>query len=187
MIIGATFLYQLMGFPAFAGFLVLVAAAPLNSTLTKRGIKISRGTLGARDARMAVLNELISEVKFIKFFAWEDRWITRALKARGKELNWLIRERLNSIVFYLLWMLSPVCVSIVSFTVFVVTGGKLTVSVAFTAIQLFNMIKMWAHPLSSCVRLILIRLKQAAQYHPCVHCPSTSDWSRHGAHQCLPH
>ena len=45
---------------------------PLNSILTKRGIKISRGTLGACDARMGVLNELISELKFIKFFAWED-------------------------------------------------------------------------------------------------------------------
>jgi ABC-type multidrug transport system fused ATPase/permease subunit len=100
---------------------------------------------------MAVLNELISEVKFIKFFAWEDRWIARAIKAREKELNWLIKERLNSIVFYLLWMLSPVCVSIVSFTVFVAIGGKLTVSVAFTAIQLFNMIKMYVRVLPSCI------------------------------------
>lgn len=148
-----------MGMPAFAGFLVLVAAAPLNSILTKRGIKISHGILAARDARMAVLNELISEVKFIKFFAWEDRWIARALKARAKELDWLIRERLNSIVFYLLWMLSPVCVSIVSFTVFVMTGGKLTVSVAFTAIQLFNMIKLCVVPLSNCIRSTLIRLE----------------------------
>ena len=159
MVIGAIFLYQLMGMPAFAGFLVLVAATPLNSILTKRGIKISRGTLAARDSRMAVLNELISEVKFIKFFAWEDRWIARALKARAKELDWLIRERLNSIVFYLLWTLSPVCVSIVSFTVFVVTGGKLTVSVAFTAIQLFNMIKLCVVPLSNCIRSTLIRLE----------------------------
>lgn len=145
--------------PAFAGFLVLVAAAPLNSILTKRGIKISRGTLGARDARMAVLNELISEVKFIKFFAWEDRWIARALKARAKELDWLIKERLNSIAFYLLWMLSPVCVSIVSFTVFVATGGKLTVSVAFTSIQLFNMIKLCVRLLSNCILSTLIKLE----------------------------
>ena len=108
---------------------------------------------------MGVLNELISELKFIKFFAWEDRWIARALKARGKELKWLIKQRFNSIVFFLLWSLSPVCISIVSFTVFVTTGGRLTVSVAFTAIQLFNMIKLCVRPLSSYIQSALIRFK----------------------------
>ena len=31
------------------------------------------------------------QVKFIKFFAWEDRWIQRALDAREVELQWLIK------------------------------------------------------------------------------------------------
>ena len=40
---------------------------------------------------MAVLNELIGAVKFIKFFAWEDRWIQRAMEARGVEMNWMVK------------------------------------------------------------------------------------------------
>lgn len=40
---------------------------------------------------MSVLNEMISEIKFIKFLASEDGWMKRAFDARAKELK-LIRE-----------------------------------------------------------------------------------------------
>jgi hypothetical protein len=40
---------------------------------------------------MSVLNEMISEIKFIKFLASEDGWMKRALGARAKELK-LIRQ-----------------------------------------------------------------------------------------------
>lgn len=40
---------------------------------------------------MGVLNELIGAVKFIKFFAWEERWIKRVLDARETELQWFIK------------------------------------------------------------------------------------------------
>jgi len=37
---------------------------------------------------MNIVNELVSAVKFIKFFAWEDRWMNRAMDARNEELKW---------------------------------------------------------------------------------------------------
>ncbi len=40
---------------------------------------------------MGILNELISAVKFVKFFAWEDRWIQRVLDAREVEMQWMIK------------------------------------------------------------------------------------------------
>jgi ABC-type multidrug transport system fused ATPase/permease subunit len=71
----------------------------------------------------------------------EDRWIQRALDAREYELKWMVKSRLNSIMFNVLWTLSPILVSLVSFFTFVATGHVLTVSTAFTAIALFNMIR----------------------------------------------
>jgi hypothetical protein len=44
----------------------------------------------------------------------------------------LFPARVNSVMFYLLWTCAPILVSIVSFFVFVMQGGELTVSVAFT-------------------------------------------------------
>lgn len=91
LVLGSVFLYRLLGWSAFAGFGVLVAVWPLNKFVTERSVRIQKGVMAARDKRMGVLNELIGAVKLIKFFAWEERWIGRALDAREKELKWLIK------------------------------------------------------------------------------------------------
>ncbi|KAH8104163.1 hypothetical protein DFH11DRAFT_197520 [Phellopilus nigrolimitatus] len=72
IVIACTFLYQLLGWSAFAGFLVLFAGRPFNSFIAKRAIRIQKGVLATREKCMGVLNELIGVVKFMKFFAWED-------------------------------------------------------------------------------------------------------------------
>ncbi|KAG1873894.1 hypothetical protein F4604DRAFT_1765807 [Suillus subluteus] len=132
IIIATTFLYNLLGLSAFAGFVVLLAGWPLNSFVTKRSIRIQKGVSASRDKRMAVLNELISAVKFIKFFAWEDRWIKRTMDARGVEMNWMVKARINSVMFSTIWTSAPILVSLISFFTFVYQGNQLTVSVAFT-------------------------------------------------------
>ncbi|KIY74057.1 hypothetical protein CYLTODRAFT_385456 [Cylindrobasidium torrendii FP15055 ss-10] len=141
LIVGGIFLYQLLGWSAFSGFVVLLIGWPFNTMISKRAIRIHKGVLTARDKRMGVLNELISAVKFIKFFAWEERWINRTLEAREQEMKWMVKSRLNSILFYILWNSTPILISVVSFFTYVVQGNELTVSKAFTAISLFSLIR----------------------------------------------
>jgi hypothetical protein len=102
--------HRLLGWSAFAGYLVLLAGWPLNSFIMKRAVRIQKGLAVARDKRMQVINELIGavssfshiflslgiiedaeQIKFIKFFAWENKWIQRVLDARQVELGWLIK------------------------------------------------------------------------------------------------
>ncbi|KAG8994024.1 hypothetical protein FRB90_000542, partial [Tulasnella sp. 427] len=142
IVIASLMLYKLLGWSAFAGFGILVLATPLNHLLSQRGVTVGKGLSAARDKRMSVLNELIGGIKFIKFFAWEPQWIKRTLNARDYELKWLIKDRINSTLFSLLWALAPTFVSIVSFYVYVQLGNELSISTAFTAIALFNMLKM---------------------------------------------
>ncbi|KAG8843875.1 hypothetical protein FRB96_003699 [Tulasnella sp. 330] len=151
--IASYMLYQLLGLSAFVGFV----ASPLNHMLSKQNVKIGRALKAARDKRMASLNELIAGIKFIKFFAWESQWIERVEAARAYELSWLIKERINSLFFSLLWMLAPTGVAVVSFAMYVMTGHELTIPTAFTAIALFNMLKM---PLNV-IPMFIVELLQA--------------------------
>ncbi|KAI0339052.1 multidrug resistance-associated ABC transporter [Trametopsis cervina] len=141
IIVASMFLYQLLGLSAFAGFFVLLILWPLNNLVARRAVRIHKGLSNARDKRMGVLNELITAVKFIKFFAWEDRWIQRALDAREVELKWLIKARTNSICFSLIWTTAPIAVSVTAFFSYIMQGHQLTVGTAFTAIALFNMLR----------------------------------------------
>ncbi|KAJ1301354.1 hypothetical protein OPQ81_003753 [Rhizoctonia solani] len=134
-------LYQILGWSAFAGCSVLILAMPLNHFLSKRSVLLTRGLSHARDKRMSALNELILGVKFIKFFAWEPQWIARITKRRQKELTWLKHERINQMMFNFVWQLAPTMVAVVSFLSYVALGNELTISVAFTSIALFNMLK----------------------------------------------
>ncbi|KAF9235883.1 hypothetical protein BU15DRAFT_77487 [Melanogaster broomeanus] len=141
IVIALTFLYNLLGMSAFAGFVVLLAGWPLNSYVARRNIRIQKGLSASRDKRMAVLSELINAVKFIKFFAWEERWIRRVMDARNVELKWITKARINSVIFSAIWISAPIMVSLISFFTYVYQGNQLTVSVAFTAISLFAMIR----------------------------------------------
>ncbi|RPD61590.1 multidrug resistance-associated ABC transporter [Lentinus tigrinus ALCF2SS1-7] len=141
ILIASIFLYQLLGWSAFAGFVVLILSWPLNNFAARRSIRIQKGVSTARDKRMGVLNELISAVKFIKFFAWEDRWIQRVLDAREVEMQWMIKSRVNSVCFSLIWTCAPILVSVTSFFVYIARGNELTIGTAFTAIALYQMVR----------------------------------------------
>ncbi|KAG6830506.1 hypothetical protein H0H92_000347 [Tricholoma furcatifolium] len=135
------FLYQLLGLSAFAGFIVLILGWPLNSYIARRSVRIQKGLLAARDKRMAVLSELMGAVKFVKFFAWEERWINRVMERREGEMAWMVKARINSVFFSLLWTSAPIAISIIAFFTYVMQGNQLTISTAFTAIALFNMVR----------------------------------------------
>ena len=66
IIIASVLLYRLLGISAFAGALFLLLGWPLNSYLSRRSLRIHKGLLKAKDARMGILTELISAVKIIK-------------------------------------------------------------------------------------------------------------------------
>ncbi|KIJ28632.1 hypothetical protein M422DRAFT_784503 [Sphaerobolus stellatus SS14] len=140
-ILASVFLYQLLGISALAGLACLFVGTPLNNYLSRRRIRIHKSFMAVKDKRTNVLNELLAGLKLVKFYAWENRWMDRILDARNLELKWLAKTRTNQIFLNAVWNIVPIMVSIVSFFTYIMLGNELPVSVAFTAISLFNMIR----------------------------------------------
>ncbi|KIK33514.1 hypothetical protein CY34DRAFT_18321 [Suillus luteus UH-Slu-Lm8-n1] len=155
IIIVTTFLYNLLGISSFTGFIVLLAGWPLNNFVTTRSIHLQKSVSALRDQHMAVLNELIRAVKFIKFLAWEDRRIQRAMDAPGVEMNLMVKGRINSV---LIWTSAPILVSLISFLTFLYQGHQPTASVAFTDSLTINIHRAVQHDSS------------AIRHHPSVDC-----------------
>jgi hypothetical protein len=96
-----------------------------------------------RDIRIRAMNEAILSIKFIKFSAWESRWIQRVLDARHVELEWVRKLKLLSMFEGLVWGLVPVGVASIGFAWFTLYEGReLTVDIAFPCMAVFGMLSM---------------------------------------------
>jgi ABC-type multidrug transport system fused ATPase/permease subunit len=90
---------------------------------------------------MGVLSELLGAIKSIKFFAWEDCWTQRTMDVRKRGHFLLVKSHINSVLFSAIWTLAPVLISVVSFTSYILLENQLMISIAFTAISLFAMVR----------------------------------------------
>ncbi|KAG8762089.1 hypothetical protein FRC11_011215 [Ceratobasidium sp. 423] len=132
IIIACTMLYNLMGWTAFAGYLAMLVALPLNTIIVRRTSSFQRSVSAMRDRRMRAMNEAIQSIKFIKFSAWESRWVNRVLEARSEELKWLRKLKVSFFFLGVMWDIVPILVSAISFSCFTLVAKKeLTVAIAF--------------------------------------------------------
>ncbi|KAG0006808.1 hypothetical protein BGZ65_003355 [Modicella reniformis] len=141
--LGTYLLYDLIGWSSIVGMSILVITIPVNKAVRKRYSKGQRELSSARDDRVTLMGELIAGIRMIKFFAWEMSFSEKVLKAREIELKKLVNIYKSTILFQLVWYGSPLLVTICSFFCYVkIQKGELTPAVAFTAMVLFNRLKL---------------------------------------------
>ncbi|GAA6050693.1 hypothetical protein JCM3770_000895 [Rhodotorula araucariae] len=142
LLLGLGFLYNLMGWSAFAGFSVMLLSVPLNYVLGKLAVRTVRRRQIAGDKRRTALQELIGDIRTVKLFGWSTAWIERVDEQRREELRWLAFDFASRYAYTTLWAVISVLVPLVSFWAYVtLQGEELTVAVAFTALSLFSLIR----------------------------------------------
>ncbi|KAF8756276.1 P-loop containing nucleoside triphosphate hydrolase protein [Rhizoctonia solani] len=126
IIIACTMLYNLMGWTAFAGYVALLIALPINTVIVRRTSSFQRSVSSMRDRRMRAMNEAIQSIKFIKFSAWESRWINRVLEARSDELKWLRKLKISFFFLGMIQETADVDIAFPCITVFSMLSQSLT-------------------------------------------------------------
>lgn len=140
-----------MGWAAFVGYIVLVLTLPINNVLVQRTALFQRSVSSMRDLRMQSMNEAVQNIKFIKFSAWESRWIQRVLEARHAELKWLSKLKITNFFMSVVWDLAPILVAAIGFSCFtLVAKHELTVDIAFPCLAVFNTLSSSLAIVSSC-------------------------------------
>ena len=70
--------------------------------------------------------EVLTGIRVVKFYAWEDHFVEKINKLRDAELKSLKgRKYLDALCVYF-WATTPVLISIITFTTYVLMGNKLT-------------------------------------------------------------
>ncbi|KAJ7786610.1 pleiotropic drug resistance ABC transporter [Mycena metata] len=142
LVIALVFLYQILGWSALSGVVVVLLAYVVNYPLAKYNIYITRNSWKAKDSRMEKVNELLQNIRFLKFFGWEYHWSSTASTARETELGWRVKENTVDTIISFIWTWIPSATALTSFFCYtLIAGQRLTVSKAFTSLALFTQLQ----------------------------------------------
>uniref|UniRef100_A0A384C6X0 ATP-binding cassette sub-family C member 10 n=2 Tax=Ursus maritimus TaxID=29073 RepID=A0A384C6X0_URSMA len=133
-------LHQQVGVAFVGGLILALLLVPVNKAIATRIMASNQEMLRHKDARVKLITELLSGIRVIKFFGWEQALGARVEACRARELGrlWVIKY-LDAACVYL-WAALPVVISIVIFITYVLMGHQLTATKVFTALALVRML-----------------------------------------------
>ncbi|RAR14357.1 atp-dependent bile acid permease [Stemphylium lycopersici] len=143
VVVAVVLLYRILGYSSIAGIGMMIFLLPVNMYVASQFAKIQKLILAATDARIHTTNEVLTNIRIIKFFAWEQRFIGLVNEKRYIELKHLRRRYILWAVAATIWSGSPVLITFLSFLVYTNVEHKALIpSVAFTALSLFQILRI---------------------------------------------
>ncbi|BFZ12259.1 hypothetical protein BsWGS_15298 [Bradybaena similaris] len=133
-------LYQQLGLAFITGLAFAVLLIPINRWIAGKIGELSTKMMKHKDERVKLMNELLSGIRVVKFYSWEQHFTWRINQMREKELKHLKgRKYLDAMCVYF-WATTPVMISILTFSTHVLMGYTLTAAKVFTCLSLFLML-----------------------------------------------
>ncbi|KAN0064818.1 hypothetical protein ACQY0O_001875 [Thecaphora frezii] len=135
-------LYRLLGWPSLVGIAIMVVSVPLNTQLARYLRKLGERQMKVKDKRTRLMNEILTNIKSIKLFAWEEAFTRKLFKVRNdEELKLLRRVGVVSATFNFFWQAVPFFVSLSTFVTYAYTQPEpLTADIIFPAIALYQLL-----------------------------------------------
>ncbi|KAJ4288261.1 Transporter of the ATP-binding cassette (ABC) [Collariella sp. IMI 366227] len=142
LLVSIILLYQVMGLSAIPGFIVMALLLPINIAFGKGFNSTQKRIMAATDKRIHTTNEILQNIRIIKYFAWEHRFANIVDEKRRAELKALRLRFTLWAAAVAVWNTVPIIITFFSFLIYTVIEKKpLYPSVAFTAISLFMLLR----------------------------------------------
>jgi len=136
-------LYSILGYSSIAGIAMMALLLPINLFIAKQFTKAQKKILAATDARIHTTNEVLTNIRIIKYFAWEQRFLGQVDEKRAVELKNLRNRYIVWAAAATIWGGAPMVITFLTFLVYTMVEKKdLVPSVAFTALSLFSLLRI---------------------------------------------
>ncbi|KAG5958145.1 hypothetical protein E4U58_005507 [Claviceps cyperi] len=135
-------LYNLLGWSMMAGIVVMIIMMPAQGWVARIMKNLQKDQMKNKDARSRLINEIVTNMKSIKLYAWGAAFMNKLNYVRNEqELKNLRRIGATQAFANFTWNTAPFFVSCSTFTVYVLTQDKpLTTDIIFPALALFNLL-----------------------------------------------
>lgn len=143
LVVAIVLLFRIMGWSSIPGLVVMAILLPVNIAIAKGFGSAQKKIMACTDKRIHSTNEILQNIRIIKFFAWEQRFSNVVSEKRAAELKALRNKYIIWAIAVAIWNTVPVVITFFSFMVYTMVEKKpLYPSVAFTAISLFSILRV---------------------------------------------
>jgi len=117
--IAAVLLWQQLGIATLSGITFLIILLTLNGFISAKMRSIQMLLMREKDKRVKLMNEILSHIKVLKLYAWENSFIDKIMIIREKEIKYVIVICLYFGVTTFSYMCAPILVSFIFFQYFI--------------------------------------------------------------------
>ena len=142
MVVAITLLYQFLGWSSIAGIVVMLSLMPINIFIARQFSRSQKRIMAGTDGRIHTTNEVLQNIRIIKYFSWELRFAHNVDEKRRVELKALRYKYIVWTIAVAVWYGVPVLITGFSFFLYTAIEKKqLVPSIAFTALSLFGLLR----------------------------------------------
>ena len=141
IVLAIYFLWQQLGAASLGGVFVIMVTIPFTKYIAQFMGKLQKNLMQAKDQRVDLNSEVLSNMKVIKFQAWEEAFLKRINALRDGELAKLLEYLIGFTLSRMMWSFTPLMVAIATFAVYVWSGNDLDVATALTSLALFSILR----------------------------------------------
>ena len=141
LVIAIFIMYEVIGLSFLAGFGAIILTFIFNLFISKYFTNFQKNLLLAKDDRMKLANEIISAIKIIKVNAWEYFFLGKITEIREKEIKWLIKSAVISVLLIFSLYLTPMLILSATFTMYTLTDHSMNAENVFTLVSTFVVVQ----------------------------------------------
>jgi ABC-type multidrug transport system fused ATPase/permease subunit len=143
-----------IGIPGLVGLAVMFAILALNRKFAG-SIAVAEGkSLAAADSRLAILKQVIENMKSIKLSAWEEQFEVAIDKARKRECTQIMRFRALQMTSIQVGRAAPILSCASAFIYLALSGEPMVAADMYAALNVFMALRMALIMLPLCISLV---------------------------------
>ncbi|CAG2166187.1 unnamed protein product, partial [Oppiella nova] len=131
-------LWERMEWACLAGMAVLLLFIPFQLLMGRMFQRARRNTAKLTDTRIKLMSEIISGMRVIKMYAWEQPFAQLVSEARRKEIHGIRQSSFLKGINLSLSIITVRIILFVCFLTYILMGRKLSAEVVFVSMSFFN-------------------------------------------------
>uniref|UniRef100_A0A2P2M4K3 ABC-type xenobiotic transporter n=3 Tax=Rhizophora mucronata TaxID=61149 RepID=A0A2P2M4K3_RHIMU len=131
-------LYTQVKFAFLAGLAITILLIPVNKWISELIASATKKMMKQKDERIRRSGEILTHIRTIKMYGWEQIFSSWVMETRTLEVNHLATRKYLDAWCVFFWATTPTLFSLFTFGLFALMGYQLDAATVFTCLALFN-------------------------------------------------